>query len=309
MNSLFKLKNTKKFSTTLKNFIGGNFHASKATKHYDIINPATQEVIAKTPESTKEEFDLAVANSKDAFNAWRNVPLLTRQRYNVDLAHAVRSRIKELATIITKEHGKVLSDAMGEIQRGLEVVDQACNIANIYTGETIENIASHTDHYYYRVPLGVTAGICPFNFPAMIPFWMFPLATASGNTMIVKPSEKVAMSTDFIANILKEINLPAGVVNVVHGGRDQVTNICNHPDIKAISFVGGNAAGEYIYETGSKNGKRVQSNMGAKNHCIILEDADKEDTLNALVNASLGAAGQRCMALSVAIFVGKVSFH
>mmetsp|Transcript_21441 Transcript_21441/g.22264 ORF Transcript_21441/g.22264 Transcript_21441/m.22264 type:complete len:511 (+) Transcript_21441:32-1564(+) len=304
MNSILR-QNKKRFTTVLKNYIGGSYKESKSSTFYDIVNPVTQEVLAKVPETTHDEFEVAVKNSKEAFKAWRNVPLLTRQRYISDFARIVRDNQKELAEILVKEHGKVFSDAMGDIHRGLEVADQASNIAPIYMGEGIENIASHIDNYSYRQPLGVVAGICPFNFPAMIPLWMFPTALACGNTMIIKPSEKVAMSTDFMIGLTKKIGLPAGVLNVVQGGRQQVESICTHPDIRAISFVGGNAAGQYIYETGAKHGKRVQSNMGAKNHCIILEDADKEDTLNALVNASIGAAGQRCMALSVAIFVGK----
>ena len=304
MKSLYNI--SKKNSSTLQNFIGGKFFESKGKVCIKSINPATQELLAKTPETTKEEFNLAVENSKQAFKVWRNVPLLTRQRYIVDFAKVVRERQSDLAKLISMEHGKVYSDALGEVFRGLEVVDQACNIAPLYLGETLENVANNTDNYSYRTPLGVTAGICPFNFPAMIPCWMFPLSIVCGNTHILKPSEKVALSSQFLVDVLRDIGLPAGVVNMVHGGKQQVESICHHKDIKAISFVGGNAAGQYIYETGCKNGKRVQSNMGAKNHCIVMDDADKEDALNAIVNASIGAAGQRCMALSVAIFVGKV---
>ncbi len=298
----------KSFTTTLKNYIGGKFIESKSKILYDTINPVTQEIISKVPDSTQDEFQLAVENSKQAFYAWRNIPILSRQRYMADLQYLIRQKQNELAKILTQEHGKVFSDAIGDITRGVEVVDQASNISPLYMGETLEQVATNVDNYSYRTPLGVTAGICPFNFPAMIPLWMFPLAITCGNTMIIKPSEKVANSMDFLIKLTQEINLPAGVLNVIHGGKQQVTNICTHKDIKAISFVGGNSAGEYIYETGAKNGKRVQSNMGAKNHAVILEDADKEDTINALVNASIGAAGQRCMALSVAIFVGKVRY-
>lgn len=302
------LKYTNKtFSTkVLKNFIGGKFFESKGKATHDIINPATQELIAKVPESTKEEFDLAVSNSKEAFKVWRNVPLSTRQRYITDFARVVRDKQKELARIISEEHGKTYSDALGEISRGLEVVDHNSNISQLYLGDTLENIASDIDNYTYKHPLGVCAGVAPFNFPVMIPLWMFPTAIVCGNTYIMKPSEKVALSAEFLISALHEVGVPAGVVNMVHGGRPQVENICQHEDIKAISFVGGNGAGKYIYENGTKNGKRVQSNMGAKNHGIIMEDSDKEDTINAIVNASIGAAGQRCMAISVAIFVGKV---
>lgn len=305
-NKLIQI-NKSKFTTILKNFKGGNFHESKSKITYKSINPATQEIISLVPETTKEEFNIAVENSKNAFKVWRNVPLLSRQRTVAEIGHALRQKSKEIAKIITIEHGKTFPDALGEVQRGLEIFDQASNISPIYQGETLENIATHTDNYSYRAPLGVVAGICPFNFPFMIPCWMIAIGIACGNSYILKPSEKVANSSDYIAKICKEVGLPAGVLNVIHGGHEQVTNICTHPDIKAISFVGGNKAGEYIYETGSKNGKRVQSNMGAKNHAVVLEDADKEDTINALVNASLGAAGQRCMAISVAILVGNVS--
>ncbi len=185
------------------------------------------------------------------------------------------------------------------------MVEHACGISHIIQGETIQNISKGIDTYSFRVPLGVCAGVAPFNFPAMIPFWMFPFAITCGNTFVLKPSERVAGATDHIAKLVKEIGLPKGVFNVVQGGFDTTKQICEHPDIKAISFVGGNQAGEYIYTEGAKRGKRMQCNMGAKNHGIIMPDADKEDALNALVNAAFGASGQRCMALSTAVFVGE----
>lgn len=300
------ITNKKYFSTKLQNYIGGKFFDSKSnTNCTNTINPVNQEIISSVPESTTDEFNLAVSNCQEAYKSWRNVPLLARQRYMADYAKILRDNQKEIAKTITIEHGKTFPDAMGEVQRGLEVVDQSCNISHVYMGETIENVASHVDNYSYRHPLGVVAGICPFNFPGMIPLWMFPFAITCGNTFLLKPSEKVANTSMLLIKYLNEIGLPAGVVNMIHGGRNIVDNICNHKDIKAISFVGGCNAGKYIYETGTKNGKRVQANLGAKNHCIIMEDADKEDSLNALVNASLGAAGQRCMATTVAIMVGN----
>lgn len=295
----------KPFSSTLKNFIGGKFFESKGKPSYEIINPATQDCLYKVPESTKEEFNLAVDNAKQAFSSWRNIPLLTRQRYMADYARILRDNQSELAKSITLEHGKTLPDAHGEVQRGIEVVDQAINISHVYMGETIENVASHVDNYSYRHPLGVAAGICPFNFPGMIPLWMFPYAITCGNTFVLKPSEKVANTSVLLIKYLYEVGLPAGVVNLVHGGKEQVDRICTHPDVKAISFVGGCEAGKYIYELGGKNGKRVQSNLGAKNHLVVLPDADKEDTINAIVNASMGAAGQRCMASTVIVLVGE----
>lgn len=197
---------------------------------------------------------------------------------------------------------------MGDVMRGIEVVEQSCNIAPIYLGETIENISRSVDMYSFRQPLGVVSGITPFNFPVMVPLWMFPLATVCGNTFILKPSERVAGAAMMLTEMIKEIGLPKGVFNVVHGGKETVTSICTHPDIKAISFVGGGQAGEYIYRTGTYHGKRVQSNMAAKNHAVVMPDADKEDTINSLIGACFGSSGQRCMAISTVIFVGDVSF-
>lgn len=222
-----------------------------------------------------------------------------------DLAAVVRRDHKILASLITQEHGKTTPDAMGDVQRGLEVVEHACGISHIIQGETIQNISKGIDTYSFRVPLGVVAGVCPFNFPAMIPFWMFPFAITCGNTYVMKPSERVAGAADHITKLVKEVGIPKGVFNVVQGGFDTTRQICQHPDIKAISFVGGNQAGEFIYTEGAKTGKRMQCNMGAKNHGVIMPDADKEDALNALVNAAFGASGQRCMALSTAVFVGE----
>lgn len=222
-----------------------------------------------------------------------------------DLAAVVRRDADKLAAIMTEEHGKVTPDSKGDVQRGLEVVEHACGTTHIYTGDTIENISKGIDCYSFKAPLGVCAGISAFNFPAMIPLWMFPLAVTCGNTFVLKPSERVSGTAMHLAKLCQEIGLPKGVFNIVNGGFDTTKEICTHPDIKAISFVGGNMAGEYIYRVGAEHGKRVQSNMGAKNHCIIMPDADKEDALNALTNAAFGASGQRCMALTTAVFVGE----
>ncbi len=198
---------------------------------------------------------------------------------------------------------------MGDVMRGIEVVEQSCNISPIYLGETIENISKSVDMMTFRQPLGVCAGIAPFNFPVMIPLWMFPLAITCGNTYVMKPSERVAGGSMMLTEMLKQIGLPKGVFNLVHGAKDIVTDICTHPDIKAISFVGSNQAGEYIWKTGTAHGKRVQSNMGAKNHAVVMPDADKEDTINSLIGACFGSSGQRCMAISTVIFVGDVSIN
>jgi len=212
--------------------------------------------------------------------------------------------LMRLLCLLCMKMEKTLVDARGDVTRGIEVVEHTCSIASIMMGETSENLSRNIDGYSYRVPIGVTAGIAPFNFPAMIPLWMFPMSITCGNTMIMKPSEKVAGCCNILAKILQDINLPKGVVNFVHGAHDTVNNICDHPKIKSISFVGSNQAGEYIHTQGSKSGKRCQINMGAKNHGIIMPDADKEEALNALTGATFGATGQRCMALSVAVMVG-----
>lgn len=222
-----------------------------------------------------------------------------------DLVAVIRRDHKLLAALMTEEHGKTTPDSMGDAQRGLEVVEHACGLSHIIQGETMHNISKGIDTYSFRTPIGVCAGIAPFNFPAMIPMWMFPFAITCGNTFVLKPSERVAGTTNHILKLLQEINLPKGVVNVVQGGFETTQQICRHKDIKAISFVGGNNAGEYIYQEGAKHGKRMQCNMGAKNHGVIMPDADKEDALNALVNAAFGASGQRCMALATVIFVGE----
>ena len=222
-----------------------------------------------------------------------------------DLAALVRRDQKKIAAIMTEEHGKTTPDSMGDAQRGLEVLEHSCGISHIIQGETMQNISRGINTYSFRMPLGVCAGVAPFNFPAMVPMWMFPFAITCGNTFLLKPSERVAGAADYLTRLTQEINLPKGVFNVVHGGFETTQQICQHPDIKAISFVGGNRAGEYIYEEGAKHGKRMQCNMGAKNHGVIMPDADKEDALNALVNAAFGASGQRCMALSTVVFVGE----
>jgi len=211
---------------------------------------------------------------------------------------------RHIAETISWEHGKSVADSMGDIFRGYEVVEHAASFNSLMQGETLPNVATGVDIHSYRVPLGVTAGITPYNFPAMVPLWMYPMAITAGNTFIAKPSERVPYTTELIINLLEETGIPNGVVNLVHGGKQSVDNICDHPDIKAISFVGANSAGEYIYERASRVGKRAQVNMGAKNHGIVMPDADKEDTINALVGACFGSAGQRCMAIACVILVG-----
>lgn len=296
---------SRKFSTISKNYINGKWVQSTGDIFFESKDPSTQEVIRRVPQTTKSEFDQAVANAKDTFSEWRDVPLMTRIRYMFEYQKLIKDNTEEIAKLITHEHGKTLVDSRGDVFRGYEVVESTTSYSSHLLGETLENLAAGIDTYSYRHPLGVCAGVCPFNFPAMIPLWMFPVAITCGNTYVLKPSERVGTASELLIDLLEKSGVPKGVVNVVNGGADTVTQICQHPDIKAISFVGSNAAGEYIYKEGSNHGKRVQSNMGAKNHCIILPDADKEDALNALVGATFGSTGQRCMALSVTVMVGE----
>lgn len=247
----------------------------------------------------------AAESSAKALPAWRNTSVSQRQRVMFNLQHLIKEHTEELAESIVQENGKTIGDARGDVFRGQEVVEFSAGIGSHLMGETVENLATSVDTYSYRQPLGVTAGICPFNFPAMIPLWMFPIATAAGNTMIMKPSERTPGATMILARLAQEAGLPDGVLNVIHGSTEAVNFLCDEPVIKAISFVGSNPAGEYIHDRGTKNGKRVQSNLGAKNHATILPDADKDATLNALCGAAFGAAGQRCMALSAVVFVGE----
>ena len=288
-----------------KLFIGGEFVESQTTDWIDLKNPATNEVITRVPKTTKAEMETAVKSCSDAFQSWSNTTILTRQQIMFRYQNLIKEYMDEIAENITTEQGKTFEDAKGDVMRGLQVVEHCCSITSLQLGETLTNIAKDMDTHTYRLPIGVTAGICPFNFPAMIPLWMFPMSTVCGNTVLMKPSEKDPGAIMILMRLANEAGFPPGVVNVIHGAHDAVNFICDHPAIKAISFVGSDQAGKYIYERGSNHGKRVQSNMGAKNHGVIMPDANKEHTLNALVGAAFGAAGQRCMALTTAVWVGE----
>lgn len=290
---------------SVKLLINGEFVESKTTQWRNVVNPATQEVLARVPFATPEEVNLAVSNAKQAFKTWRKTPIGTRARIFLKLQQLIRENMKELAALLTAEQGKTLPDAEGDVFRGLEVVEHAASIGNLQLGELANNVANGVDTYTLLQPLGVCAGITPFNFPAMIPLWMFPMAIATGNTFVLKPSEQDPLVTMRLCELALEAGIPPGVLNVVHGGEDVVNAICDHPDIKAISFVGSTKVGTHVYNRASLNGKRVQCMMGAKNHAIVLPDANKEQTLNALAGAAFGAAGQRCMAVSVAVLVGE----
>lgn len=288
----------------VKQLINGQFVDSDTSEWIDITDPATQEVIAKVPQTTDDEINQAVAAAQKAFQTWRKTPITTRARIFLKYQQLIREHMDELAEILTAEQGKTIADARGDVFRGLEVVEHAAGIANLQIGDFVENVATGVDTYSIWQPLGVCAGITPFNFPAMIPLWMFPMAIATGNTFILKPSEQDPMVTMRLVELAVEAGVPEGVLNVVHGGKATVDAICDHPDIKAVSFVGSTNVGKHVYERASKSGKRAQCMMGAKNHGVILPDANKEQTLNQLAGAAFGAAGQRCMALSVVVLVG-----
>ena len=289
---------------TVRLLINGEFVDSKSTERRPIVNPATQEVLAQVPFATADEVNAAVAAAKQAFKTWKATPIAARMRIMLRFQALIREHLPRIAAVLTAEQGKTLADAEGDIIRGLEVVEHACSVGTLQLGEFAENVANGVDTYTLRQPIGVCAGITPFNFPAMIPLWMFPMAIVCGNTFVLKPSEQDPMSTMELVALALQAGVPAGVLNVVHGGKDVVDAICTHPDIVAVSFVGSTAVGTHVYNLASQHGKRVQSMMGAKNHAVVLPDANKEQALNALAGAAFGAAGQRCMATSVGVFVG-----
>lgn len=288
-----------------KMFINNKFVESKTNEWMDVHNPATNEVITRVPVCTQAEMQSAVDAAKAAFPKWASTSVLTRQQVMFNLQRIIKRDTDKLAESITSEHGKTLADARGDVFRGLQVVEHACSAPTLMMGEALPNLAADLDGFSYRMPLGVVAGITPNNFPAMIPLWMFPMATVTGNTIVIKPSERDPGACMLLMGMLEEAGMPPGVVNVIHGQFDSVKFICQNKDIRAISFVGADRAGKYIYEEGAKHGKRVQANMGAKNHGVIMPDANKEHALNQLCGAAFGAAGQRCMALSTAVFVGE----
>ncbi len=290
---------------TVKLLIDGQFVESKTQEWRDVVNPATQEVLARVPFATQEELDAAIESGHKAFQSWKHTPVAARMRIMLKLQALIRENLPELARILTNEQGKTIPDAEGDVIRGLEVVEHACSVGSLQMGEFAENVAGGVDTYTLRQPIGVCAGITPFNFPAMIPLWMFPMAIVCGNTFVLKPSEQDPMTAMKLAELAIEAGIPPGVLNVVHGGKQAVDTLCTHPLIQAVSFVGSTAVGTHVYNLASQHGKRVQSMMGAKNHAVILPDAHKEQSLNALVGAGFGAAGQRCMATSVAVLVGE----
>ena len=286
-------------------FIGGKLVAGMSGEYGDVYNPAAGEVTARVALANAAEVDTAVASANAAFPAWSAIPPLRRARVMFKLRDLLERDRKELSAIITAEHGKVLSDADGEVQRGLEVVEFAAGIPHLLKGEYTEAVGTGIDAWSLRQPLGVVAGITPFNFPLMVPLWMIPVALATGNCFILKPSEKDPSAALKLAALLKEAGLPDGVFTVLQGGRVAVESILAHPGIAAVSFVGSTAIAELIYKTGTSHGKRVQALGGAKNHMVVMPDADLDDAVDALMGSAYGAAGERCMSISVAVAVGS----
>ncbi len=292
---------------TISHWIDGESWSGKPERAGPVFNPATGHQAAEVAFATAEVVAEAVGAARKAFEDWRVAPLTRRQNIMFAYRELITRHRIDMARLLTAEHGKTLDDALGEVQRGLEVVEFACNIAHLLKGEFSEQVSRSVDTYTVRQPLGVAAGITPFNFPAMVPMWMFPIAIACGNTFVLKPSEKDPSVSILAAELLAKAGLPDGVFNVVHGDKEAVDAILAHPDIAAVSFVGSTPIARYIYERGTRNGKRVQALGGAKNHMIVLPDADMELAADAAVSAGYGSAGERCMAISVVVTVGDAA--
>src|SRR3954453_3649465 len=291
--------------TEVSHWIAGSRVHGASERFADVFHPASGNVQARVPLANEAEIDRAVAAAIAAFPDWASQPPLRRARVLFKFREIFERRLEEVAILINREHGKVLSDARGEATRGLEVVEFATGIPQLLKGEYTEQVGSGIDSWSMRQPLGVVAGITPFNFPAMVPMWMFPIALACGNTFVLKPSERDPSASILLAEMLQEAGLPDGVFNVVHGDKTAVDAILAHPTIQAVSFVGSTPIAEYVYREGTKHGKRIQALGGAKNHMIVMPDADLDQAADALTGAAYGSAGERCMAISVAVAVGN----
>ena len=289
---------------TINHWIDGKSVASTSGRSADVYNPALGEVRATVGLANKAEVDAAVASGLEAFKGWSATPPLRRARVMFKFRELIEANLKEMAAIVTSEHGKILSDAEGSIIRGMEVVEFAAGIPHLLKGEYTEQVGGGIDSWSTRQPLGVCAGITPFNFPAMVPMWMFPVALACGNSFILKPSERDPSLGVMMGELLKEAGLPDGVFNVLHGDKEAVDGLLTHPDVAAVSFVGSTPIAEYVYQTGAAHNKRVQALGGAKNHMVVMPDANIEQATDALMGAAYGSAGERCMAVSVAVAVG-----
>lgn len=294
-------------ASRVANFAGGRWSAPADGATTPVHNPSTGEVIAVTPQGGAREVDAAVEAASKAFTSWSNTPVVQRAKVLFRCREVLAAHFEELSQLICRENGKTLDEARGDVTRGFEVLEFACSIPHLLKGESLPQIADQIDGLTTREPLGVCAGITPFNFPVMVPMWMFPLAIACGNTFILKPSEKVPLSANRLAELCQEAGLPDGVLNVVHGGKEVVDALCAHPGIKAVSFVGSTNVARHVWERATRHGKRVQSAGGAKNVLLVMPDADLEPTTRAIMGSAFGCAGQRCMAGSLLMGIGKVA--
>jgi malonate-semialdehyde dehydrogenase (acetylating)/methylmalonate-semialdehyde dehydrogenase len=291
----------------VKLLIGGQWKSSKASRWGEVFNPSRGKVIARVPLCAPDEIDAAVQAAAAALPAWAETPVVERTKVMFRLRELMVKHFDELAALVTREHGKTAPEARASVERGIEMVEFSCGIPSLIMGQHLENIATNVDSETSRHPVGVCVGITPFNFPAMVPLWMFPVAITCGNTFVLKPSEKVPLSGVRLGELLMEAGLPAGVFNIVHGDKECVDALCTHPLVRAISFVGSTAVAKHVYETGTRNGKRVQAAGGAKNHLIIMPDADLTQAVKAIQASAFGCAGERCMAGSLAVPVGGIA--
>jgi len=291
---------------TLDNFIGGRWVAAHATEFFDVHNPARGEVIGRTPLSTAADVDAAVQAATRAFAGWRDTPVNTRAQVLYRFKALLEKHFEELARTVTTEHGKTLDEARGSVRRGIECVEVACGAPSLMQGTALEDIATGIDCHVVRQPLGVAAAIAPFNFPAMVPMWFLPLAIVAGNTFVLKPSEQVPLSQRMMVDLLQHCDLPDGVVNIVNGGRDVVNAICDHPGIRAVSFVGSTPVAKHVYQRATHTGKRVQALGGAKNFIVVMPDADLDRSIGVISESFYGCAGERCLAGSILVPVGDI---
>jgi malonate-semialdehyde dehydrogenase (acetylating) / methylmalonate-semialdehyde dehydrogenase len=289
----------------LENYVQGAWRRSAATEYLDVLNPASAEVLARTPLSTSADVDAAVQSAAAAFPAWRRTPPGERIQYLFKLKNLLDDHIEELSRLITIENGKTFAEAKAELRRGIENVEVACGIPMMMQGYNLEDVTPGVDEMQIRQPLGVVAAITPFNFPAMIPFWFLPYAIACGNTFILKPSERVPLTMRRAIELVEKTGIPKGVVNLVNGGREVVDALCDHPQVRAISFVGSTPVAKHVYVRSAASGKRMQCQGGAKNHVVVLPDADMELATQIISDSAFGCAGQRCLAVSVAVTIGE----
>ena len=294
-------------TNAIAHYIGGAVAAGSSLRAQDVFNPATGAVTGRVSLANAADVNAAVAAAQAAFPDWADTPPIRRARVMFKFLELVNQHKDTLAHLITAEHGKVFTDAQGEVSRGIDIIEFACGIPQLLKGDFTDQVSTGMDNWTLRQPLGVVAGITPFNFPVMVPMWMFPVAIAAGNTFILKPSPTDPSASLFMADLLKQAGLPDGVFNVVQGDKEAVDALLVHPDVKAISFVGSTPIANYIYETGAHHGKRVQALGGAKNHMVVMPDADLDQAVDALIGAAYGSAGERCMAISVAVLVGDVA--